>query len=266
MLAKDQGSALFSPEELVDRIHAGEHTAEQELVNKYWRSLYFILNRRANDPDLAADMAQETFIIVINKARKGQIENPTALSAFIRQIGVNLLIANFRKESRRKTDLSEDVHVQCPDQSIDIQNKLNSEQIGKLVKQVMDELPTARDKDLLYRYFVYGQTKQVICEEFELTPAHFDRVLHRARNRLKQILELKVGIDLSTTNLSSLLGLILTVGLISQQDTKAANFSEFSTTQVGEITNTRQISNIAVMERPSYELEVKLYQQETRWT
>lgn len=266
MLATEQGVAAFSPEELVDRIHAGEQDAEQELVSQYWRSLYFILNRRANDPELAADMAQETFIVVINKARSGEIENPAALSAFIRQVGVNLLIASYRKDSRRKTDTSEDIQVQFPDDSVDTLTKLNSAELTQIVKQVMEELPTVRDKDLLYRYFVYGQTKTVICEEFELTPAHFDRVLHRARNRLKQILEMKFGIDLSKSNLSSLLGLVVFIWLASSHSGDSTLSANKIENKVGEHSTSMHLSTIAVMERPSYELDAELYQQETRWT
>lgn len=266
MLATEQGVATLSPEELVDRIHAGEQAAEQDLVSQYWRSLYFILNRRANDPELAADMAQETFIVVINKARSGQIENPAALSAFIRQVGVNLLIASYRKDTRRKTDTSEDIQVHFPDDSIDVQSKLNSKELSSIVRQVMEELPTPRDKDLLYRYFVYGQAKDVICQEFDLTPAHFDRVLHRARNRLKQILEVKLGIDLSTTSLSSLLSLIIFVWLSASQPSEVTPIVNKTEIKVGGSSAFIHLSNIAVMERPSYELDAELYQQETRWT
>lgn len=266
MLATEQGVASFSPEELVDRIHAGERSAEQELVSKYWRSLYFILNRRANDPDLASDMAQETFIVVINKAREGQIENPSALSAFIRQVGVNLLIASYRKDTRRKTDASDEIEIHFPDNAVDVQSKLNSQEVSKIVKQVMDELPTQRDRDLLYRYFVYGQDKSIICDEFDLTPAHFDRVLHRARNRLKQILELKLKVDLSTTNLSSLLGIALLIGIWSQQNLSTTENPDFSHQLMGDKTKTHHLPIIAVKDRPSYELDAELYQQKTRWT
>lgn len=255
----------YSPEELVAKIHAGEQLAEQQLVNQYWRSLYFILNRRANDPELAADMTQETFIIVINKARNGQIENPAALSAFIRQIGVNLLIANFRKESRRKTDVSEDIDVQYPDLSTDVLKSLNSQKIGRIVTQVMDELPTERDKDLLYRYFVYGQTKQLLCEEFDLTPAHFDRVLYRARNRLKQILEMRMGVDINTVGLSSLLGVLILFGFLHSETNQSNPVTQISSPPMRELSNTQHISNKSVTERPSYKLEGKQHQKKTRW-
>ena len=266
MLAMEQGAAQLSPEELVNRIYTGEHSAEQELVSKYWRSLYFILNRQSNDPELAADITQEAFIVVINKARLGQIENPAALSAFIRQVGVNLLIAYFRKETRRKTDTVEDIQVQFPDTSSDLYKRLSSEELTIIVKQVMDELPTARDSDLLYRYFVYGQPKDQICQEFDLSTAHFDRVLYRARNRLKQILQIKLGADSEKVNLSSLLSLIVFLGFSStHSDLMLSDIDKFNNLVRG-ISSHQHLANITVMERPSKELEIELYQHNTRWT
>lgn len=182
-----------SEQPLTERIYAGDSQAEQLLVSQYWKSLFFILNRRAQDPDLAADIAQDALLLVISKARKGEVENPDAISAFIRQIGINLLIAHYRKEQRRKTDTNDDIQVQFPDDAVSVQRKLQGEEAQLLVQQIVNELPTERDKDLLFRFFVYEQDKAVICQELDLTAAHFDRVLHRARSRLKQLIQHKFG-------------------------------------------------------------------------
>jgi RNA polymerase sigma-70 factor (ECF subfamily) len=266
MLVMEQGSTANSPEELVARIHAGDRDAEQELVSIYWRALYFILNRRAEDPELAADITQETFIVVINKARQGGISNPSAISAFIRQVGINLLIGNYRKEARQKTDLHDDIQVNVPDNMYSIQESVDSEQLAKLVKQIIEELPTKRDKDILYRYFVYGQSKQVLCREFELTPAHFDRVLHRARQRLKQLLEVKLGIDLRVTSLSSLLSIVFlgfcALGEIEQIDSSPKSFA----IEMRGNEPSLHLLNTGVKERLCDELECEAFQRNRRWS
>lgn len=204
---------MGTSEYLVNRIASGETLAEQELVNKYWKSLFFILKKQTDDDELANDISQDTFIIVIDKIRKQKIENHAAIGAFIRQTGVNLLIAHFRKEARRKTDNSDSIDLEFPDESQSALNSINSKQLVQIVQQVMDELPAQRDKDILYRYFVYGQSKKLICDEFQLTSEHFDRVLYRARNRLTQIIQLKLGVDLNKSTVTSLLSLALTLQL-----------------------------------------------------
>jgi len=65
VLLEDQVEAEVSPAgELVVRIGDGDASAETELVNKYWKSLYFILNRRCNDNQLASDIAQDAHTFV----------------------------------------------------------------------------------------------------------------------------------------------------------------------------------------------------------
>jgi hypothetical protein len=54
---------------------------------------------------------------------------------------------------------------------------------------LLDELPTERDRRLLIRFYIDGVDKQQLCRELGLTPNHFDRVLLRARSRLRTIVE-----------------------------------------------------------------------------
>jgi len=179
--------------ELVVRIGAGDASAETELVNKYWKSLYFILNRRCNDNQLASDIAQDAFIVVIAKARSGEINTPDAIAGFIRQTGVNLLIAHFRKETRRATDIHGEVSFEIPDDKSNVERAVESRDSLKLVQQLIGEMTVDRDRDLLISYYAKEEEKSSICERLELTPAHFDRVLFRARSRLKQLIDFKLG-------------------------------------------------------------------------
>ncbi|MEP4890205.1 MAG: sigma-70 family RNA polymerase sigma factor [Aliiglaciecola sp.] len=216
---------MITSEYLVDRIASGETRAEQQLVDKYWKSLFFILKKQSDDDELANDISQDTFLIVIDNIRNGKIENRSAIGAYIRQTGINLLIAHFRKESRRKTEASDVIDVEYPDSSQSLSNSLHSEKLVQIVRQVIKELPAPRDRDILYRYFVYGQTKKVICDEFDLSPEHFDRVLFRARSRLKQVVQLKLDIDLDKNNLISLLALGLALQYSVSEHTPALDTS-----------------------------------------
>jgi RNA polymerase sigma factor (sigma-70 family) len=262
-MAIDHGSDSGSCETLVHRIANGEKKAEQELVETYWKSLFFIINKQAKDVQLAQDITQETFIVVITKARDGKIVNPNAISAFVRQVGINLLIAYYRKETRQKTDANEHIHLQFPDPSVGLSKKLGAQQLSTIVRQVLDELPTKRDKDVLYRYFVYGEQKQNICSELELSAEHFDRVLHRARTRLKQVLHIKLGADASKFNLSQFLLIAIAVNLPSHN--LSMNTNNLFAALVRDLSEHHHSYSVAVKDRPSYTLDGKQYQQETRW-
>ncbi len=178
---------------LLQEIADGNRDAEQALVAKHWRGLYFVLTRRSQDPELAADLAQESFLIVIAKARSAGIENPAGFISYIRQIGINLLIAHRRKERRQATEKYAELDSFIPDNSPDIYRQLHATSTLALVQKLFDELPTDRDKQILREYFVYERDKTTICQNLSLSTVHFDRVLFRAKQRLRKLVESELG-------------------------------------------------------------------------
>jgi RNA polymerase sigma-70 factor (ECF subfamily) len=186
-------STIAATDNFVNRIFAGDRTAEEELVAKHWKGIFFILNKRCSDPQLAADLAQDAFIVVIEKARAGKINNPEAVSAFARQTGINLMLAHYRKEKRRETDGFSSTEIDFPDTKTNISQKVELQDTIEFVKQVIEEMPQKRDKDILESFYMQEEEKLDICSRLELSSAHFDRVLFRARNRLKQLIDFKLG-------------------------------------------------------------------------
>jgi RNA polymerase sigma-70 factor (ECF subfamily) len=51
----------------------------------------------------------------------------------------------------------------------------------------MAELPSARDRQLLYRFYLGEEDKERICVDLKLTSLQFNRVLHRARERFREL-------------------------------------------------------------------------------
>lgn len=234
MSAQQQPNASTSPQSLIQRIQAGDRQAETDLVHTYWRSLFYIINKRAQDPHLAADITQEALIIAIEKGRRGLFKNGHGLTAFIRQTGINLLLSHYRKEKRRGTDTSDDIDVQFPHQQAELAAQLSQQQLAAITQQVLAELSTARDKDLLLRYCVYDQSKQQICDELGLSPDHFDRVLYRARQRLKQLLQVKFNADKFT------IGQLLVLVLLAQ-GASDHTFGNNTPAQMGELRSPRHL-------------------------
>lgn len=227
MIESEHGNAV-SPEVLLSEIASGNKGYEQKLVSNYWKGLYFVLNRQSQNPDLAADLTQEALLVVIVKARAGEITTPSALPAYIRQTGVNLLIAHYRKEQRRKTDDTDDIDVQFSDAAPELAQQMNTENLAALVDQVLRELPTERDKQILMRFYKYGEEKAVICQALDLSSDHFDRVLFRARQRFKQILRTKLNLDIQQVSLAHLLSFAALFGTaqIAMADSEHILFDE----------------------------------------
>ena len=55
--------------------------------------------------------------------------------------------------------------------------------------RVLAEMTTPRDRELLVRYYLRDEDKAAICRGLGLTEAHFNRVIFRARERFRALLE-----------------------------------------------------------------------------
>jgi RNA polymerase sigma factor (sigma-70 family) len=175
--------------ELAERIGRGDRAAEELLVRCYGRQLEFILRRRVREPSLAADMAQDALLIVIERLRGPGLDEPDKLVAFLHQTAINLARGEARTYYRRNTH---------PDQALVdlvavneplLDDLFDREQLGAVVRQLLSELGQPRDRELLQRFYLGEESKERLCAAFEITPAHFDRVHFRARQRFRQIVE-----------------------------------------------------------------------------
>ena len=179
-------SPLSQPMALVIAIQSGDKQAESELVRTYWRGVKFIVLKQCGEPHLAEDITQDALIVVIQKIRQRQLNDPDALSSYIRQTALNLLIAHRRKEVRRQTDINNDIVINEADKTQSLVDFVDANQILEKVKALLLELPTERDRELLRRYFILDQDKQQIAQALQLNADQFDKVLYRAKDRLKK--------------------------------------------------------------------------------
>jgi RNA polymerase sigma-70 factor (ECF subfamily) len=175
--------------DLVRRIAASDPAAEGQLVERYCRGLLYFLHRLGALRDLADDLQQETFRIVIERLRHGGLADPAGLAPFLRGTARNLLVADRRKTARRRTwgDTGELAQAVAPAPS-QLQSVLLDEEAQR-VRRLIGELPNDRDRQLLLRFYVGEEDKESLCADLGLDSLHFNRVLFRARQRFKELLE-----------------------------------------------------------------------------
>lgn len=222
-----EDSEQTKPTNLLTRINQGDKQAERQLVDKYWRGVLFILNKRTEDSALAADLAQDTFMRVIEHARAGNIEVPEALPAYIRQTAVNLMLGYYRKQQRRATDADPDVAAYVADQAPSLTQALHTKKLFAVVEQLINEMTNQRYQQILQQHFIFGRDKAEVCAFLEVSPEHFDRVLYRARERLKQLITKEIN---QQSDYKDLLQLLIAIPLLSQGATHAQTFHENKST------------------------------------
>lgn len=183
------GEETRAAADLVRRIAAGDRAAESELVARYSRGVLFLLQRIAKDPDLAEDLHQETFVVVLGRLRGAGLDQPERLAGFIRATARNLFTGDYRKTVRRRTDSdSERVERTVVEERRSQLRRVLGQERARAVRQALGELRTDRDRQILYRFYLLDEAKETLCAELGLSDLHFNRVLHRARQRLGQIL------------------------------------------------------------------------------
>jgi RNA polymerase sigma-70 factor, ECF subfamily len=176
--------------ELALRIKDGDVSAEGELIRQFEPGLRVILRRRTGgDHGLLEDLTQETLLVVIQRLRGAGIEEPDKLAAFAAQTARNLAIASQRKVERQRTDLDSDATERNADPSRGVDALAEDVEAALAVRALLRELPQARDRLMLKRFYLDDHDKEAICQEMKLTEAAFNQALSRARRRFRQILE-----------------------------------------------------------------------------
>ncbi len=174
--------------DLAHRIQAGDASAEAEMVERYSGGLTFMLRRMTGRPDLADDLHQDAFRVVLERLRGPGLAEPERLAGFLRRTARNLFIGNYRKQTRRQTDDLEDAEPPADGAPSPLSQTM-LDQEAALVRRMIAELKPDRDRQILYRFYIAEEPKERICADFELSSLHFNRVLHRARQRFKDLLE-----------------------------------------------------------------------------
>lgn len=176
--------------DLVHRILAGDSDAEAQLYNQLERPIYLMLMQRCGNSETARDVLHDAFIVLILRLRKKELDQPENLLAFARATALNVWIGLARKESRRDTHPDTEAIATMMDENTHLQDvEVERDERRVLVGEILDELPVERDREILRRTYIYGQDKNLVCEQLELSQEHFDRVIHRAKQRFRKLIE-----------------------------------------------------------------------------
>jgi len=178
-----------------ERINQGDREAESELASYFGPKLEFILRRRLRNPALAADLSQDALIVVIERLRDKGIDNSERLAAFIYKTAQYLANNHGRKRQRRNTHADTDHIEQSASETQLISDQLEREDLADIVRKTLDELNQQRDRQLLKRFYLNDEDKVDLCREFDVTSAHFDRILYRARQRFGELIKQRLGSD-----------------------------------------------------------------------
>jgi len=176
-----------TPALIAAAIGRGDKQAETLLFQKYYKPMLYILERRTGDAELAQDLCQEAFCIVLERLRTKPLDEPDKLAAFLHTTASNLHIADIRKAQRRKTFADQQLLDHAADPTQNQYRTLLKERAGAAVRLLVSAMDNPRDRKLLYSFYIEEKDKPEICAELDLSLRHFDKVLFRARQRFREL-------------------------------------------------------------------------------
>jgi RNA polymerase sigma-70 factor (ECF subfamily) len=89
---------------------------------------------------------------------------------------------------RRATTADSDAVDAAADHTAGPFDNVSKEQVQLIVRRLLAELPVQRDREVLIRTYLEDEDKSSICESLGIDSAHYNRVLFRAKQRLRELL------------------------------------------------------------------------------
>jgi RNA polymerase sigma-70 factor (ECF subfamily) len=178
-------SAWTDAAELVHSIQRGDAEAEAEFVRRYRRGMMVIIAKAGRGRVPVEDLCQDVLATAIEKVRARAIREPERLSGFVAGLTRVMVMDYIRKEQSRgaiDARMPPAPTVHAPE-AVD---RLLQQEQAALVRAVLGELESDRDREILFRFYLAEDDKERICRDLGLTAVHFNRVLFRARERFKE--------------------------------------------------------------------------------
>ena len=172
--------------ELVERIRLEKTDGMEELYQLFSRGIRFYLCRQLGPQELD-DKVHDTFVVVVQAIRRGELREPERLMGFVRTIVRRQVAAHIDKvvhNRREQAEFDSTARVADPRGNPE-EAAIFRQRIG-LIRQVLGEL-SERDREILTRFYIDEQSQDQICSEMSLTETQFRLLKSRAKARFGEL-------------------------------------------------------------------------------
>ncbi len=174
----------------------GHEAAYRELIRRYERPVFSLIYRMVRDRELAEDLAQETFIKVLNAIDSYRPEYK--FSSWIFKIANNAAIDQLRRRSLDTLSLDGSPHaesaeaieattLQVGDDRESQLDEVANRELGAMIEEAIGQLRPEYRNCILLRH-VEGRPYEEIAEILDLPLGTVKTYIHRARNELRILL------------------------------------------------------------------------------
>lgn len=175
----------------------GREDAFRELVRRYERPVFSLVFRMVRDSATAEDLAQDTFIKVLNNIDKYRPE--FKLSSWLFKIANNVAIDHLRRRQLNTVSMDGSPHASTAadieatrfDVASDDESALEemeSKELGSAIEHAIGKLRPEYRSCILLRH-VEGRSYEEIAATLDLPLGTVKTYIHRARHELREALD-----------------------------------------------------------------------------
>jgi RNA polymerase sigma factor (sigma-70 family) len=186
--AKDASTLSRNPDwsELVRKIRAGEPSGMEELYALFSRGVRFYLCRQLGPQELD-DKVHDTFLIVVQAIRNGELREPERLMGFVRTVVRRQVVAHIDSAVQcRKERAGFEYVLGVTDSRTNPEQDAIAHQREEIMERVLRSI-SRRDREILTRFYLLGQSQEQICAEMKLTETQFRLLKSRAKSRFGEL-------------------------------------------------------------------------------
>jgi len=175
----------------------GREPAFRELIRRYERPVFSLIYRMVRDSTVAEDLAQDSFIKVLNHLDKYRPE--FKFSSWLFKIANNVAIDHLRRRQLDTVSMDGSPHavtaeevessrIELSDQAESPLDELASRELGEAIEEAIGQLRPEYRNCIMLRH-VEGRSYEEIAATLDLPLGTVKTYIHRARHQLREALE-----------------------------------------------------------------------------
>lgn len=183
--------------DLVALAQEGREAAYRELVRRYERPVFSLIFRMVRDREVSEDLAQDTFIKVLNHIDKYRPE--FKLSSWLFKIANNVAIDHLRKRQLDTVSIDGSPHAlsaaEVEATSFDVVarqetalEEMEARELGSAIERAIKQLRPEYRACIMLRH-VEGRSYEEIAATLDLPLGTVKTYIHRARHQLRDALD-----------------------------------------------------------------------------
>jgi RNA polymerase sigma-70 factor (ECF subfamily) len=183
--------------DIVALAQQGREIAYRELLRRYERPVFSLVFRMVRDRTTAEDLAQDTFIKVLNHIDHYRPE--FKFSSWLFKIANNVAIDHLRKRQLNTVSMDGSPHAgtaaeieatsfDLADRSESALDELEAKELGASIERAIGRLRPEYRSCILLRH-VEGRSYEEIAATLDLPLGTVKTFIHRARHQLRELLE-----------------------------------------------------------------------------